>query len=126
MIYLWIVISVLLGSVGQILMKVAMNRVGPFPGLRVGLLEAADYFLRAMLSLPMVGAVASYGLSFLLWLAALSRTDLSLARPFVSISYLIVALYGYYAGERLTWERSLGIALIAIGVFFVARSGLRS
>ncbi|MBX7058085.1 MAG: EamA family transporter [Leptospirales bacterium] len=126
MIYLWLIVSALLGSLGQILMKIAMNRAGPSPEFSSGVSVAALYFARALFSSPMIGAVAAYALSFLLWLAALSRTDLSLARPFVSISYLVVAVYGYFAGERLSWERVLGIALITVGLFFVARSGLRT
>jgi len=122
MIYLWILVSVTLGALAQIMMKEAMKIAGPFPGL-IGLRGLYDYFSGAVFTWPVIGAIGCYGLSFFVWLAVLSRSDLTLARPFVSVGYIIIIVYGYYVGERMTFDRVFGIALIAAGLFFVARSG---
>lgn len=122
MIYFWILVSVSLGALAQIMMKEAMKIAGPFPGM-VGVRGLIEYFSGAILTWPVVGAIGCYGLSFFVWLAVLSRSDLTLARPFVSIGYIIIIVYGYYAGERMSFDRIFGIALIAAGLFFVARSG---
>jgi len=54
---------------------------------------------------------------------ALSRVDLSFAYPFLSISYVLVMIAGYFwFGESVNLTRVLGVALICGGTFFVARS----
>jgi multidrug transporter EmrE-like cation transporter len=58
-----------------------------------------------------------------LHLMALSRVDLSFAYPFLSISYVLVMIAGYFwFGESVNLTRVLGVALICGGTFFVARS----
>ena len=120
-IYLGVFSSVVLGALGQILMKEAMKLVGAFPGY-TGVVDLFNFFLRAALSLQMFGAVLCYGTSFGIWLIVLSVEDLSWARPLVAFGYVIIIIYGYLAGEHMSAERVLGIALIMFGLFFVARS----
>lgn len=120
-IYLGVFGSVVLGALGQIFMKEAMKLVGAFPGY-TGVVDLFSFFVRAALSLQMAGAVLCYGLSFGIWLLVLSVEDLSWARPLVAFGYVIIIIYGYLAGEHMSTERVLGIALIMFGLFFVARS----
>ncbi|MCB1175582.1 MAG: hypothetical protein KDK39_18550 [Leptospiraceae bacterium] len=136
MIWILLVVSVSLGAAGQIFMKLAMNRAGQMP--MEALLDWREgwpalwqhgqallaWFWHALLVWQMLAAVISYGVSYVLWLGILSRADLTFARPFVSFGYILVILYGYYAGEALNWERLLGITLIVAGLVFVARSGI--
>ncbi len=121
MVYVSLLCSVVLGAFGQIFMKEAMRAVGPFPGFTT-VPDLLFFYVKAVVSLPMFAAVGCYGLSFVLWLGVLSHADLSFARPFVSLGYVIVIIYGFYTGENMTGERLLGIALIIGGLFFVARS----
>ncbi|MCR9142033.1 MAG: transporter [bacterium] len=121
MVYAGVFCSVILGALGQVLMKEAMKIVGPFAGY-TGIPDLIMYFVKAVLSLQMFGAVLCYGLSFAVWLLVLSRADLSFARPMVSFGYVIIIVYGYWAGESMSTERVLGISLIMVGLFFVARS----
>jgi len=54
---------------------------------------------------------------------ALSRVDLSFAYPFLSVSYVLVLLAGYFwFGEAVNAYRIIGITLICFGTLFVARS----
>ena len=121
MVWFFLILSVVLGAVAQVLMKEAMRTVGEFPGVDdIGV--AMRFFMGAVFSWQMLTALACYGVSFFMWLGVLSREDLSFARPFVSLGYVIVILYGFYAGERMTTERLFGIALVMVGLFFIARS----
>ncbi len=121
MVYAGVFCSVILGALGQVLMKEAMKLVGPFAGY-TGIADLIGYFFKAVVSFQMFGAVLCYGLSFGIWLLVLSRADLSFARPMVSFGYVIIVIYGYMSGENMSTERVLGIGLIMIGLFFVARS----
>ena len=117
----WLIASIVLGAFGQIFMSIAMKGAGLVP--RDGsLIELVSYYFNAAVSLPMFGAVASYGVSFILWLGVLSAKDLSLARPIMSLGYLITMAYGMYAGENVTLGRILGTTLIVVGLFFVVKS----
>ena len=124
--YLWLMlfVSIALGAFGQIFMKVAMNRMGAVPPLQDGALVLGRYFVEAALTLPMIGAVACYGFSFLLWLAVLSKADLSLARPLMSLGYLVTLAYGFYAGEAVTTSRVFGTLLIIGGVMLLVRDAV--
>lgn len=118
-----LIVSILLGAMGQILMKIAMKQAGPIP-IDGPILDIFYYFLQAGLSLPLIGAGISYGLSFLLWLAVLSVADLSLARPIMSAGYLLTLVYGIFAGEEVDATRIIGTLLIVVGIAFVVKSGL--
>ncbi|MBL8018419.1 MAG: hypothetical protein JNM27_02025, partial [Leptospirales bacterium] len=123
--WMWpaLIVSILLGAMGQILMKIAMKQAGPIP-IDGPILDIFYYFLHAGLSLPLIGAGISYGLSFLLWLAVLSVADLSLARPIMSAGYLLTLVYGIFAGEDVDATRIIGTLLIVVGIAFVVKSGL--
>ena len=54
---------------------------------------------------------------------ALSRLEVSLAYPMLSLGYVVNAVAAWWLfGEALGPLRCSGIALILLGVFFVARS----
>ena len=64
-----------------------------------------------------------YALSILLWMAVLSKVEVSFAYPFLSIGYVVAAVVGYYFfGESLSVIRIVGIVIICIGVYLISRS----
>jgi drug/metabolite transporter (DMT)-like permease len=63
-----------------------------------------------------------YGLGALVWLAVLSKWDVSKAYPLVGLGFVFTVAIGYLAGERVTVERVLGVALICAGVIVVSRT----
>lgn len=111
------ILAVLIGSItlsvcGQSLFKSGMNRVG-----RIGGGSRPDW--RAGVTRVALGLVA-YGLSMLLWLFTLSRVELSYAFPFVSLSFVGIALVARFVlNERVDRYRVLGSILIVLGVVVV-------
>jgi drug/metabolite transporter (DMT)-like permease len=64
--------------------------------------------------------VAVYAVEFVLWFAALSRTQLSVAFPFTALGYVGVVLASrYILKERISLRRWAGIGTIVIGVVLV-------
>ena len=64
-----------------------------------------------------------YVVSVAVWLVALSRVDVSIAYPMLSLGYVVNAFAAWWLfGEALGPARFAGIALILLGVFIVARS----
>ena len=67
-----------------------------------------------------IGAVASYGVGFLMYAIALKRTELSTAYPvMVGITILMLLLYGVFAGEAITLKGLAGAAMVVFGVALI-------
>ena len=69
--------------------------------------------------------VAVYALEFVLWFAALSRTQLSVAFPFTALGYVGVVLASrFILNERISLRRWVGIGTIVVGVVLVTGQNL--
>ncbi len=69
------------------------------------------------------GGLGCYVLSVVVWILALSRVEVSIAYPMLSIGYVVNALAAWYLfGEAVTLTRLAGIGIIIVGVYIVARS----
>lgn len=63
-----------------------------------------------------------YGLGALVWLAVLSKWDVSKAYPLVGLGFVFTLAIGFLSGEQVTLLRVIGVALICFGVILVGRS----
>jgi multidrug transporter EmrE-like cation transporter len=64
-----------------------------------------------------------YAVSIGVWLIVLSKLEVSVAYPLLSIGYVITAVVGlFFLGENVTLLRVFGIALICGGLFFITRT----
>jgi drug/metabolite transporter (DMT)-like permease len=60
----------------------------------------------------------------MVWIVALSRVEVSMAYPMLSIGHVVNALLAWWLfGEDVGVQRWLGIGVIVLGVVLVARSG---
>jgi multidrug transporter EmrE-like cation transporter len=115
-----VLLGVLLNAVAQLLLKAGTNAVGGFAFsaenvLPVGWKLATQPFI--------VAGIGCYVVSVVVWILALSRTEVSIAYPMLSIGYVLNALAAWYLfGEAVTAQRLVGIGIIVLGVFVVARS----
>jgi multidrug transporter EmrE-like cation transporter len=118
--FLLILTGVLLNAAAQLLLKAGTNRVGPI-ALDAQSLPA----LQALaLSGPIIAGLACYVISVVVWIVALSRVEVSIAYPMLSIGYVVNAIAAWFLfGEALTPMRLAGIAVIIVGVFLLAGSG---
>jgi multidrug transporter EmrE-like cation transporter len=113
-------IGILLNSLAQVFLKKGVNIIGYFEFTPQSLGPVA---LKALTNLYIWGGLSCYGISVILWIMALSRSDISLLYPLLSVGYIVTAIAGYYFfGESLSGLRILGIGTIIVGVYFVLRS----
>ena len=107
------VFCVLLSSAAQLALK---RGIAPHPAP-----TWAGTYAHALTS-PMVWlGLGLYGLSTLLWLWVLSRLDLSLAYPLVSLGFVVTMAAGVlWLGEPFSWLRVAACTLIVIGVSLLA------
>ena len=104
---------VLLSSAAQIAMKRGMS--APPGG------DLTTTYGHA-LSSPLVWlGLLLYGASAVLWLWVLSRLDVSVAYPLVSLGFVVTLGVGVvWLGEPFSWVRVAGCTLIVIGVSLLA------
>lgn len=111
---------VLLGLVGsQLCMKAGLGRSGPvtFAGG-----EGLGGLFRLMREPFAWAGLALTGLAAVAWLAVLSRLDLSVAYPFLSLSYVLMLFAAHWLfHDSLGWPRLVGALLICAGLVLMAR-----
>lgn len=124
--FVWILGGVLLNAVAQLLLKAGAASVGEISmGAGVPALWRTAWSLAQHPGI--VGGLACYVVSVVFWIVALSRVEVSVAYPMLSIGYVLnAALAWWLFNEQVTGQRWLGIAVIIVGVILVARSGSHS
>ena len=118
MIILLILSSVLLNCGAQLLIRKGMLQIGEMPVSsifqNIGVLIMNVWLWLAMLC---------YAVSILLWMSVLSKAEVSFAYPFLSVGYVLSAVFGYaFFSESVTATRIAGIVVICIGVILISRS----
>lgn len=112
--------GVLLNAAAQLLLKAGVNAVGAITLDRGTLLVTA---LRVLTQWPVLAGLTLYVVSVGVWIVGLSRVDVSIAYPMLSLGYVVNAVAAWYLfGEMIGPLRVLGILLILAGVFLIARS----
>ena len=115
-----ILTGVLLNASAQLLLKAGTNAVGHFEFhldnvIPVGMKIAFQPYI--------MGGMACYAISLVVWIMGLSRVPVSVAYPMLSIGYVVNAIIAYYwFGEPLAMQKMLGIGFIVVGVVLVAKS----
>jgi multidrug transporter EmrE-like cation transporter len=118
--FLLVLAGVLLNAVAQLLLKAGANAVGHFEFTAT---NAIPVGLKLATQPPIVGGLACYVVSVVVWIMALSRVEVSIAYPLLSLGYVVNAVAAHYLfGEAVTPLRVAGIFVIIVGVVMVARS----
>jgi uncharacterized membrane protein len=100
---LFLVVSTILGATGQFLFKYA--------------------FIDKMLILTIVGGLALYGTSTIIYFYVLSRTNLSWAYGLGGIGYIVAVIYAAtLLKEDVSPLRWIGVIVIVIGVVLISLS----
>jgi multidrug transporter EmrE-like cation transporter len=112
--------GVMLNAGAQLLLKAGTNAVGVFEFSRDNIVPVG---WKLATEPHIAGGLACYVISVVVWIMALSRVEVSVAYPLLSVGYVVNALAAWYLfGEALTPLRLAGIGVIIIGVCLVTRS----
>lgn len=115
-----LMLGVCLNAAAQLLLKAGTNAVGQF-GFHAD--NIVPVGMKLALEPHILGGVACYVVSLVVWIMGLSRVEVSIAYPMLSIGYVLNALAAWYLfGEALSLTRLTGIGVIILGVYIVARS----
>ena len=114
-----VLVAVLLGAIGQIVLKRGMNQVKV-----VGTREVVHNLFKVFTNMFIIGGLCSYVLSSILWLYSMTRFDISFMYPLISLSYLITTIFAIiFLKEKVHSKRWLGLTLIIVGSFLIMAGG---
>ena len=117
---IFIISSVLLNALAQILLKAGMKQFGN--------VELKNNIINTSVSIALnpyiITGFISYGVSIILWLWVLSKVDVSLAYPFQALGYIVVTILAWLIfQEDITLTRIIALIFISIGLIILAFSG---
>lgn len=112
--------GVLLNAAAQLLIKAGAETVGRFNFTASNLWHAGLHFA---LQWQILLGLAFYAVSVVVWILALTRVQVSIAYPMLSLGYVVTAFAAWWLfGEALSTQKFIGIAVIIAGVIIVARA----
>src|SRR3989304_2616620 len=115
-----LMLGVFLNALAQLLLKAGTNAVGHFEFDAGNIVPVG---MKLAFEPHIVGGMACYVVSLVVWIMALSRVEVSIAYPMLSIGYVLNAVAAWYLfGEAVSMTRLAGIGVIIVGVYIVARS----
>lgn len=112
--------GVMLNAASQILLKAGTNAIGHFEFsmeniLPIGLKLATEWHI--------VMALTFYAISVVIWILALSRVQVSIAYPMISLGYVVGAVAAWWLfDEALNPTKLIGISIIILGVVIISRA----
>lgn len=111
--------AVLLNTFAQILLKAGTN------SLQVLFLPEKGVFFsifRALFNPFITGGLVLYVLSFGVWVVVLSKLEVGIAYPLLSLGYLVGLILAWlFFGELLTFNKLVGVLFLMIGTYFITR-----
>jgi multidrug transporter EmrE-like cation transporter len=116
-----IMTGVLLNAVAQLLLKAGTNALGGAIHVTSGNWFATG--IKVFTQLPILAGLACYVISVVVWIISLSRTDVTIAYPMLSIGYVVAAVGAWmFLGETVSPQRLLALGVIVVGVALLART----
>ena len=115
-----ILFTVLTNAAAQLMLKKGMTNIGGFDLQGDGLVGTV---LRVVFNPFVFAGLCTFVVSMASHLIVLSKVQISYAYPFLSLAYVVVAVYAYFVfQEDLSPARIAGIGFIVLGTIFIAQS----
>jgi len=113
-------IAVIIASIGQVIIKAGLNRIGELTLVKNNLIML---FLKLFSNPVVLIGLLFYGISAFLWLVGLSKTNLSKAYPLMSLSYVIVFFFSWLIfRENISILKIIALAIICLGIFLLSKT----
>jgi multidrug transporter EmrE-like cation transporter len=119
--FAFIISGVLLNACAQLLLKAGTNALGG--AIHLTMSNWFETLIKVATQLPILGGLACYGVSLVVWIIGLSRTDVTIAYPMLSLGYVVSAIGAWmFLGEVIPPQRLVAIGVIMLGVVLLART----
>lgn len=121
-----IIIAILLGSIGQLMIKAGLNSfTSKFGSISLSTVWGK---LPTIVTTPQILiATICFAVSATFWCVVMSKRDLSQVYPFIALAHVFVVLMAYFVlKEQIGVLRIAGIAIIIAGVIVLAQDKVTS
>jgi multidrug transporter EmrE-like cation transporter len=116
----FILTGIMLNALAQLLLKAGTNAVG---AIHLGAGNWLPTAIKLAMQPPIIGGLSCYVVSVVVWIIGLSRVDVTIAYPLLSLGYIVNAFGAwYFLGEALSPQRLVAIGVIIVGVALLTRS----
>lgn len=116
-------LSIIFGAVGALLMKVGASQMGTIHLDSLGAI--LGFGIKMVTNVTVIFGMSMYFLSAALWLYLLTKLEISIVQPILALTYIVTPVLAIvFIGESVPPARWLGIAIIIIGVYIVARTAV--
>ena len=113
----FVVITVLANAIAQVYLKQGMSGAGVLSSS-----TPFATFIRYAFSPSVLAGVAIYVLGMSSYLVVLSKLDVNVAYPVLSLAYVLVALYAVFVmHESFSVYRGTGLVLICLGIWLITK-----
>lgn len=117
--YIYIFGTILFTIYGQIILKWRLNTFGSLPE---GSFEKIKFLFTALLDIYILSGFVSAFVASMFWMAAMTKFEITVAYPFMSLSPALVFFIGIFLlGETFTWGKILGLLLIVLGTIVTVK-----
>ncbi|MEW6202081.1 MAG: SMR family transporter [bacterium] len=112
--------SIAFAITGQLLMKAGILRV---EGIDFSRGNIPGQMLRLVTCPQIIFGLVVFAVSMIFYLAAISKLDISMAYPMVSINYVLIQIFSkIFFHEKINLYRVFGVLFIISGVVLISRS----
>lgn len=113
-----LLLSVAMGATGQFMFRLGMRSYGQV---------SAGGAFRELFSIVLTPTIfigfILFGMSSIIWLSVISKSELSSAYPMVSLGYILTLILSkLFLNEQIGIFKILGTVLIVCGVAFISRT----
>jgi len=117
-IFLIAIISVGVSITGQIVLKLGVAQMGEIKSFL-----SLNFLIKVFINPLIIFSLFLYASSFILWVAVLSKAQLSAVYPLLAIPYIVVPLAGLLIfHEPISATRWIGIVIVCLGLLIIMKS----
>lgn len=114
-----IILCVALSTGAQLILKAGANRINE----NLASAKGAGAIFWTLLNMPIIVGMCIYVVSAITWIWILTKVDISIAYPFISLGFIMTLVFGWWVfDESLTTAKIIGTFLIVLGCIFITRS----
>lgn len=115
----WLLLGVFLNAGAQLLLKTGAQRISD---IALTLSNFIPISIQTISNPFILLGLFCYGISVIIWIGVLSRVDVSVAYPMLSLGYVFNAIMAHYLfNETLSLTQISGILIILLGVYLLAK-----
>lgn len=118
----YILVTLVIGLVtyGQLIIKHQVNRLGHIP--TANFTDTLLYLFNALTDIGILSGLLAALLAAIMWIATVSKYELSSVYPFLAINFLIVPILSVWIfDENMNALKGIGLVVVITGLFIFAR-----